>query len=128
MCGVIIRTVIVPLLGLGIAYLFFRDTFNGAHFATFVAVFATPVAVSSVPMVQEMGSDVALAGQLESATAKLQALDAIVASLFEEGNPVGIKTALHLKGVCSNAMRLPLVAGSEALQAKMKKLLDEYEK
>ncbi|MBR4849587.1 MAG: 4-hydroxy-tetrahydrodipicolinate synthase [Alistipes sp.] len=70
----------------------------------------------------------ALAGQLESATAKLQALDAIVASLFEEGNPVGIKTALHLKGVCSNAMRLPLVAGSEALQAKMKKLLDEYEK
>lgn len=70
----------------------------------------------------------ALAGQVESAATKLEALDAIISSLFEEGNPVGIKTALHLKGVCSNAMRLPLVAGSEALQAKMKKLLDEYEK
>ena len=70
----------------------------------------------------------ALAGQVESAATKLEALDAIISSLFEEGNPVGIKTALHLKGVCSNAMRLPLVSGSEALQAKMKKLLDEYEK
>ena len=70
----------------------------------------------------------ALASQVESAATKLEALDAIISSLFEEGNPVGIKTALHLKGVCSNAMRLPLVAGSEALQAKMKKLLDEYEK
>ena len=70
----------------------------------------------------------ALAGQVESAATKLEALDAIISSLFEEGNPVGVKTALHLKGVCSNAMRLPLVSGSEALQAKMKKLLDEYEK
>lgn len=70
----------------------------------------------------------ALLNKMEEAEQKLKALDGIVSALFEEGNPVGIKTALHLKGVCSNTMRLPLVPGSEALQAKMKNLIAEYEK
>ncbi len=60
--GVSARALVVPLLGLGVAYLL--GGFEGAHFATFVAVFCTPVAVSSVPMAQEMGADVSLAGQL----------------------------------------------------------------
>jgi len=62
--GTLIRTVIVPALTIGVAYFFFDDRFGPAHFATFVAAFATPVAVPSVPMVQEMGGDVTLAGQL----------------------------------------------------------------
>ncbi len=62
--GTVMRVAIVPLFGLGVAYLAFRDIFNGAHFAAYVALFATPVAVSSVPMTQEMDGDVALAGQL----------------------------------------------------------------
>jgi predicted permease len=62
--GTLIRTVIVPTVTIGVAYFFLRDRFTPAHFATFVAVFATPVAVPSVPMVQEMGGDVTLAGQL----------------------------------------------------------------
>ena len=62
--GTLMRTVIVPLFGIGIAYFAFRGQFSGAHFAAFVALFATPVAVSSVPMAQEMNSDAALAGQL----------------------------------------------------------------
>ena len=70
----------------------------------------------------------ALNNRMEEAEQKLQALDAFIASLFEEGNPVGIKTALSLKGVCSSTMRLPLVAGSEALEAKMQTLIAEYEK
>ena len=70
----------------------------------------------------------ALDGNTEKAEQKLQALDGIISALFEEGNPVGIKTALHLRGICSNTMRLPLVSGSEALQAKMKNLIAEYEK
>ena len=72
--------------------------------------------------------DLAVLGNIEEAEEKLQALDGIISALFEEGNPVGIKTALHLKGICSNTMRLPLVSGSEALQAKMKNLIAEYEK
>ena len=70
----------------------------------------------------------ALLNKTEEAEQKLQALDGIISALFEEGNPVGIKTVLHLKGVCSNTMRLPLVSGSESLQAKMKNLIAEYEK
>ena len=62
--GTVIRTLIVPLLGLGAAYLLFRNSFGGAEFAALVAMFATPVAVSSVPMAQEMDGDVTLAGQL----------------------------------------------------------------
>lgn len=60
--GVCVRNLAVPLFGIGIAY--FIGIFTGAHFATFVAVFCTPVAVSSVPMAQEMDADVSLAGQL----------------------------------------------------------------
>lgn len=60
--GVLVRNLVVPFIGIGAAYLF--GCFSGAHFATFVAVFCTPVAVSSVPMAQEMDADVSLAGQL----------------------------------------------------------------
>ncbi|MBO5912934.1 MAG: AEC family transporter [Clostridia bacterium] len=80
--GVLIRTVVVPVLGLGIAYFLFKDIFNGAHFATFVAVFATPVAVSSVPMVQEMDGDVALAGQLVIWTTLVSAFTVFIASFL----------------------------------------------
>ena len=62
--GTLMRTVIVPAFGIGTAFLFFRESFGGAHFAAFVAVFATPVSISSVPMTQEMDGDVTLAGQL----------------------------------------------------------------
>lgn len=61
--GVVIRNVLIPLFGLGVAYLFCKS-FGGAEFAALVAVFATPIAVSSVPMAQEMGADATLAGQL----------------------------------------------------------------
>ncbi|MBR2615900.1 MAG: AEC family transporter [Clostridia bacterium] len=62
--GTAMRTLIVPTLALGAAFLFFRDAFTAAQFAVLIAVFATPVAVSSVPMTQEMGGDVELAGQI----------------------------------------------------------------
>ena len=62
--GTIMRTIIVPMIGIGGAYLLFSNTFTGAHFAALSAVFATPVSVSSVPMAQEMNGDTTLAGQL----------------------------------------------------------------
>lgn len=40
--------------------------------------------------------------------------------LFVEGNPTGVKYALHLQGLCENVLRLPLVPASAALQEKMK--------
>ncbi len=80
--GTLMRVAVVPVLGIGVAYLFFRDTFSGAHFATFVAVFATPVAVSSVPMAQEMEGDSALAGQLVVWTTLFSALSVFLCSLL----------------------------------------------
>lgn len=62
--GVLTRVLIVPALALSIAYFAFRDIFTGAHFASFVALFSTPLAVSTVPMTQEMKGDAALAGQI----------------------------------------------------------------
>ncbi len=80
--GVVLRSVIVPILGIGIAYLLFRKNFGGAQFASLVAVFCTPVAVSSVPMAQEMGADVELAGQLVVFTTITSAFTIFVASFL----------------------------------------------
>lgn len=80
--GTLMRTVIVPALGLGIAFLFFRSSFDGAKFAALVALFATPVAVSSVPMAQEMGADHTLAGQLVVWTTLISAITVFIASFL----------------------------------------------
>jgi predicted permease len=80
--GVLLRSVIVPLLCLGTAYILFKDNkdFGGAQFAALVAAFCTPVAVSSVPMAQEMGADTDLAGQLVVFTTIASGLTVFVAS------------------------------------------------
>ena len=80
--GVLLRSVVVPILGIGVAYLFFRDSFGGAQFAALVATFCTPVAVSSVPMAQEMGADTDLAGQLVVFTTITSAFTIFVASFL----------------------------------------------
>ena len=80
--GTLMRTAVVPLLGLGLAFLLFKDQFGGAHFAAFVAMFATPVAVSGVPMTQEMDGDVSLAGQLVVWTTLFSAISVFVAAFL----------------------------------------------
>lgn len=45
-------------------------------------------------------------------------------ALFAEGNPAGIKAALHAKGICKhNVLRLPLTPVSEELYTRIQKLL-----
>lgn len=61
--GTAVRTVAVPVIALFVAY-FFIPGLLGEHFATYVAVFGTPVAVASAIMAKEMGADDELAGQL----------------------------------------------------------------
>ncbi|MBQ7398061.1 MAG: AEC family transporter [Clostridia bacterium] len=78
--GTLARTVLAPALAIGVAFLFLKEQFNGAHFAAFVAMFATPVAVSSVPMAQEMKGDASLAGQLVVWTTLASALSVFFAS------------------------------------------------
>jgi 4-hydroxy-tetrahydrodipicolinate synthase len=43
--------------------------------------------------------------------------------MYEEGNPVGVKAALALQDVCGADVRLPLVAASTGLTARIKALL-----
>ncbi len=65
--GTLARTVAVPVLGLSGAFLLRAAVFPelaGEHFATYMGVFATPVAVASAIMAKEMGADEELAGQL----------------------------------------------------------------
>ncbi len=65
--GTTMRTVVVPVLGLGGALLLRQFAFpelSGEHFATYIGVFATPVAVASAIMAKEMKADDELAGQL----------------------------------------------------------------
>lgn len=80
--GTLMRTVIVPIFGIGTAFLLFSGTFEGAHYAAFVSVFATPVSVSSVPMAQEMDGDVTLAGQLVVWTTLISALSVFLTSFL----------------------------------------------
>ncbi|MBQ3482700.1 MAG: AEC family transporter [Clostridia bacterium] len=80
--GTLARCLAAPLLGVGIAFVFFRDSFNGAHFAAFVALFASPVAISSAPMTQELGGDVELAGQLVVWTTLVSALSIFLCSFL----------------------------------------------
>ncbi len=71
--GTFMRTVLVPVAGLMGAY-FLVPGIAGEHFATYVGVFATPVAVSSAIMAKEMNADDELAGQLVVWTSLVSAI------------------------------------------------------
>ena len=74
--GVVARCVIAPIIGLSLAFLI--GGFTSAEIAVFLSVFGTSVAVSSVPMAQEMDSDTELAGQLVVWTTLISALTLFV--------------------------------------------------
>src|SRR5690606_11886307 len=43
--------------------------------------------------------------------------------MYEESNPVGVKAVLEIYGICSPAVRLPLVEATAGLKIKIQKLL-----
>lgn len=69
----------------------------------------------------------AKAGDFDRADEEFRALDEVVKALFAEGNPVGVKCALSVAGIIGDTMRLPLIAGSDALRATFKRLIAEYD-
>ncbi len=54
----------------------------------------------------------------EARACHFQALP-LIRLFFEEGNPAGIKAAMHHAGLCENILRLPLVEASAGLQARI---------
>lgn len=73
--GTTIRTIMVPAVFLTIAYFL---GFGEVEIPTLIALFGTPVAVSSVVMAQQMGSDEELAGQLVIWTTIVSALSLFI--------------------------------------------------
>ena len=66
--GTVARILISPLLAIGLGWLLSEQfgllDLGAAEYASFLSVFATPVAVSSAIMAREMKNDDTLAGQL----------------------------------------------------------------
>ena len=60
-----------------------------------------------------------LEGNAEDALNLEARLMPIINLIFEENNPAGIKAVLKTKGYCKDAVRLPLVPATAALQAKI---------
>ena len=69
--SVSVRLVVTPLVFLTIAY--FLGFKSPTEFAILIALFATPIAVSSAPMAAQMGQDEELAGQIVVWTSALSA-------------------------------------------------------
>jgi len=67
----------------------------------------------------------ALNSDFENAAHILRKFTKLNPCIYEEGNPVGIKTTLELLDICSSEVRLPLVKGSEQLKQKIKNCLPE---
>lgn len=62
----------------------------------------------------------ALEGQWEQAKQINDRFLTLIKFLFQEGNPGGIKAALHALGIVENSLRLPLVPVSEQLYSSIK--------
>lgn len=61
----------------------------------------------------------------EAAALQMRLLEPIE-RLFDEGNPVGIKAALAVKGMITNTLRLPLVESSDKLYEKLTLLIKQH--
>ena len=65
----------------------------------------------------------ALGGNFAEASELLFGFLGLNPLMYEESNPVGVKAALAALGLCSDAVRLPLVAASESLKERVRRVL-----
>ena len=66
----------------------------------------------------------AFAGDWTTADAEYARMDEAIEALFAEGNPVGVKTALSIKGLVEPNFRLPLVPASDELTERLRMLIE----
>lgn len=85
------------------------------------------VAANVFPAVFTRMVKAVFAGDRATASSLQLRLFEAVDALFAEGNPTGVKTALALRGMLENRLRLPLVPGSEALSERLRMLIDKYD-
>ena len=65
----------------------------------------------------------ARSGQMEAARSIHYRLFALTELLFQEGNPAGVKAGLSVLGLCEKSVRLPLVAATQQLNARIQREL-----
>ncbi len=51
----------------------------------------------------------------------------IVQAIYEDGSPSGVKALLAMKGLCKNAVRLPLVRINKSLSLRMAKIMESLD-
>ncbi len=51
----------------------------------------------------------------------------VIQAIYEDGSPSGVKAVLAMKGLCKNAVRLPLVKINKSLSMRISKLLESLE-
>ncbi len=78
------------------------------------------VMANAFPEIFAQMTKAALQGDFQTAQLNLNKLLEVNPLMYEESNPVGVKYALSLLGVCQPHVRLPLVSASVALQEKIK--------
>lgn len=67
-----------------------------------------------------------LAGDLATARAEMERLHPLVSALFVEVNPIPVKAALHLMGLCRDELRLPLTPLTDTNRDGLRRVLAEY--
>ena len=67
----------------------------------------------------------ALEGRRQEAIAQLQAMLPLMDALFLESNPIPLKAALALKGICGDTLRLPLESACAATRARLAELMTQ---
>ena len=84
------------------------------------------VAANAFPRVFSDMVHAAYEGRREEAASAFLRMSNALDAMFEEGNPVGVKAALSIKGLADNTVRLPLVCCTPGLEEKMRTLIERY--
>jgi 4-hydroxy-tetrahydrodipicolinate synthase len=79
------------------------------------------VLANAFPVIFKKLKEFSFARNYAKASAEQFKLLDINGSMYEEGNPVGVKHVLSLMDICSNQVRLPMVRASKGLQNKIEK-------
>ena len=77
------------------------------------------VAANLLPKLISALTHYSLQGNYLNAAAIQMEIQPLVEDLFAEGNPSGVKAAMHSAGMCENQLRLPLVPVSEKLYTEL---------
>lgn len=84
------------------------------------------VIANALPYEMSTMTKLALKGDLKKARPLHYKMLPLMNAIFDEGNPVGIKSLLEIQGHIQNNLRLPLVKSSKSLSNKLNILYNEF--